>query len=268
LIQAQVQRVVVACPDPNPRAAGGLERLAANGIAVEVGLLQEGAAAANERFLTAMKLKRPRIVLKAAMSLDGRIALPSGESKWLTAPDARAVSHRLRAESGAVLVGRKTVEADDPLLTARIPGVVNQPVRIVLDPYGKLQPHWRVFDSSAPTIHVVNGKYGFHAGTDGFDLGGLCRTLFEEGITGVLVEGGAYTAGQFMRSGLVDAAELFVAPKLLGSGPAWMDDLGVKSLAEAPRLSVTSLKMLKADVQISLRVERGNFEVVHNDIGV
>ena len=266
LIGARVARVVVACLDPNPIAAGGLERLEQEGIRVELGLLREEAAAANDQFLTAMKLKRPRIILKAAMSLDGRIALPSGESKWLTGPDARRSAHRLRAECGAVLVGRKTVETDDPMLTARISGVVNQPLRVVLDPTAKLGSHWRVFDSSAPSVHIVEGTFGLHAKAGQFDLNELCSALFERGVNGLLVEGGALTTASFVGAKLFDCVELFVAPKLLGSGPAWIEGLTIDTVEAAPRLTVVSLKKLKADVQISLRFEHGNFPDVHNDI--
>jgi len=244
--------------DPNPKAAGGLVKLKKAGIVVESGLLEPEAAAANDQFLTAMKLKRTRVLLKTAMSLDGRIALPSGESKWLTNPDARRAAHRLRAECGAVLVGRRTVELDDPALTARIAGVVNQPVRIVLDPSAKLGAHWKVFDASAPSLHIVNGTFGLEAGPEGFDLEELCRALFEQGLTGLMVEGGGLTSARFIRSGLVDRIELFVAPKILGSGSAWIEGLRVDSVSDAPKFTVESLRKLKADIQISLRPERGN----------
>jgi len=255
LIRAQVARVVIACRDPNPKAVGGLQRLQQAGIHTELGLLKDEAEAANEMFMSAMKMRRPFVVLKAAMSLDGRIALPSGESKWLTGPDAREQAHRLRAQCGAVLVGRKTVQGDDPLLTARIPGVKNQPLRVVLDPGHKLGTHWKVFDASAPWAHIVEGTYGLYVGADGFDIKELCNALFEQGVTGLLVEGGAHTAACFVRAGLVDRVELFVAPKLLGSGPAWIEGLFLDSLAEAPILKVVSVKKLKADIQITLRFE-------------
>lgn len=266
LIAAGVSRVVVACNDPNPIAAGGLQVLRGAGIECHFGLLQDEAATANEQFLAAMRRRRPWIVLKAATSLDGRIALPTGESKWITGAAARRAAHRLRANCGAVLVGRRTVEADDPALTARIPGVVNQPVRIVLDPLAKLGKDWKVFDDSAPTIHVVDGAFGLKAGSRGFDLQALCGALFEQRINGVLVEGGAATATAFVCQELVDEIELFVAPKLLGSGPAWIESLEIGTVADAPKFVVTSLKKLEADIQISLRAERGNLSDVSNDI--
>jgi diaminohydroxyphosphoribosylaminopyrimidine deaminase/5-amino-6-(5-phosphoribosylamino)uracil reductase len=241
LIEAGVSRVVYACPDPNPKAVGGGERLRAAGITVESGLLTEEAAAENRQFFFALQNQRPLVVLKAACSLDGRIALPSGESKWITGEEARAEAHRLRADLGAVLVGRRTVELDDPQLTARIPGVTNQPTRIVLDPGAKLNASYRIFDDAAPTIHM----------TGAFDLPGLMSELFRQGITGVLVEGGATTIGGFLKSGLFDRLELFMAPKILGSGPTWNEGLILDSLADAPQLEIGEIRRLGRDLWIT-----------------
>lgn len=240
LIAAGVKRVVAACPDPNPVAAGGLERVAAAGIETEIGFLQEEAAAANPQFLFAVRHRRPWVVLKAAASLDGRIALPSGESQWITGEAARREGHRLRVASGAVLVGRRTVELDDPQLTARIPGIVNQPLRVVLDPHSKLKGTERVFDDSAPTRHV----------TGSIDLPTLLSELYEGGVKGLLIEGGAVTAGTFVRAGLVDRLELFLAPKLLGDGPTWLHGLELASLVEAPQARIRETRRVGSDIWI------------------
>lgn len=245
LQKAGIRRVVVACPDPNPRAAGGAEYLRAHGIPVEVGLLEDEARAANEQFFFALRHRRPLVVAKAAMSLDGRIALPSGESKWITSPAARRQAHRLRAELGAVLVGRRTVELDDPSLTARIPGVVNQPVRVVLDPERRLPCGTKVFDDAARTLHL--GR------VDGLEPGQVLERLYGEGITGVLIEGGAITLGHFVRAGLVDRLELFVAPKLLGDGPSWLSGLQLPALAEAPELEILRTRRCGPDLWLTAR---------------
>lgn len=244
LLKADVARVVVACADPNPRAAGGAQRLREAGVPVEIGVLESEAAAANEQFLFAIQRKRPYVVVKAAASLDGRIALPSGESQWITGAAARREGHRVRAELGAVLVGRRTVELDDPHLTARIPGVHNPPLRVVLDPHARLTGKERVFDGAAPTRHV----------TGTIDLRDLLQDLFKNGVTGLLVEGGATTIAGFVRQGLVDAYELFVAPKLLGDGPAWIQGLDLPRLADAPQLRIESVKRVGPDLRISARV--------------
>src|SRR5579885_2122161 len=126
LIQAGVANVTAACLDPNPKAKGGLKALKESGVKVSHGLMQKEASAANEVFLKSMEQRSPYLVGKVAMSLDGRVAMPNGDSKWITNEASRAIGHRLRAECGAVLVGRNTVARDNPHLTARVEGVVNQ----------------------------------------------------------------------------------------------------------------------------------------------
>ena len=259
LLDAGVARVVAACADPNPVARGGLARLQMAGVTTDLGLLADEAADANLRFLTAMKRRRPYVVAKAALSADGRTALSSGESRWLTSEAARAAGRRLRAEMGAVLVGRGTVEADDPQLTARVRGSRNEPVRIVLDPGGRLTGRERVFREPGEVIQVVQeAERGaghqlvapYHGGE--FHLPELLSLLFRRGITGVLVEGGAKTLGAFVRAGLVDRYELFLAPLLLGSGPAWVNDLGIEALVEAPRLTLLRSKLIGPDLWLTL----------------
>ena len=252
LISAGVRRVVVACADPNPKASGGMARLADAGIVTEISLHADRAADANIMFLTAMKHKRPFIVVKAAASLDGRIALPTGESKWITGTPARKQANRLRADCGAVLVGRKTVEADDPHLTARVGGVVNQPLRLVLDPTSRLNSHWNIFDSSAPSLHLVEGALGLRARNGRFDLNEICAALFEVGLTSLLVEGGGYTVTSFIKAGLADRIELFLAPLIIGNGLSWIQGLELGFLSEAPRYRVVRVKNLSGDLQITL----------------
>ncbi|MEZ0326406.1 MAG: bifunctional diaminohydroxyphosphoribosylaminopyrimidine deaminase/5-amino-6-(5-phosphoribosylamino)uracil reductase RibD [Fimbriimonas sp.] len=241
LIEAGVKRVVYACSDPNPKAVGGGERLRQAGIQVQSGLLEEEARQANEQFFFALEHKRPIIVLKAACSLDGRIALTNGESKWITGEAARHQAHRLRAELGAVLVGRKTVEQDDPELTARIEGVTNQPTRIVLDPSGKLKGREKVFNQAAPTVHI----------TGAIDLQDLVASLFEQNITGLLVEGGAQTISGFLKANLHDRLELFLAPKILGTGPTWPEGFPLTSLKEAPTWQIIQTQQLGQDLWLT-----------------
>jgi diaminohydroxyphosphoribosylaminopyrimidine deaminase/5-amino-6-(5-phosphoribosylamino)uracil reductase len=238
LIDAGIRRVVVANMDPNPKAAGGVERLRLAGIDVITDFLADEAFAVNRQFLTAMKSKRPYIILKAATSLDGRIATATGESQWITGPESREQGHRLRAKCGAVLVGRKTVEMDDPLLTARITDVTHQPVRIVLDSHAKLDRSYRVFDDSAETIHV----------TGAIDLRSLLDDWFKRDILGVLVEGGAQTIASFLRAGLGDELHLFVAPIVIGDGPTWSADFSLTSLSGAPVFALESQQSLGRDL--------------------
>lgn len=229
LIRSGVSRVFIANHDPNPRAGGGADALRAAGVHVEVGLCAEEAESANHVFLTAMRRKRPFVVAKAAVTSDGFIARSDGTSKWITGEEARAVGHRLRAEMGCVLVGWITAHLDDPELTARIPGVVNQPLRVVLDPLGMCNPKLRLFTDGHRTVRFVHGGRATRpddvelASDDGgFAIADVLETLFQMGVIGVLVEGGAETLASFFRQGLVDRLEKFTSPKTFGEGLHWL----------------------------------------------
>jgi diaminohydroxyphosphoribosylaminopyrimidine deaminase/5-amino-6-(5-phosphoribosylamino)uracil reductase len=257
LIAAGVASVAIACLDPNPKASGGQKALNEAGIRVSSGLLEVEARAANEMFLTAMERGRPFVVGKVAMSLDGRVALPSGESKWITSETSRREGHRLRAECGAVLVGRNTVVRDDPLLTSRLGGVVNQPTRIVLDPNSALSGLEKVFGSDAPTWHVIKhpireNQIGAPMKDDRLDLQALLMDFHKRGITSLLIEGGPITLGHFLTAGLIDRLEIFVAPKALGAGPSWLG-FGVDSLDKAYKFKVDGVKQLEDDLWITYR---------------
>jgi diaminohydroxyphosphoribosylaminopyrimidine deaminase/5-amino-6-(5-phosphoribosylamino)uracil reductase len=242
LIAAGVARVFVAVADPNPRAAGGAVRIRESGIPVEMGVLAEKAAAANHQFLFAMRHCRPFVVAKAGCGLDGRIALPSGESKWITSPAARRAAHRLRAECGAVLVGYRTVVADDPHLTARISGVVNQPLRVVLDPRGGLTGRERVFDDAAPTLWL----------REALSPGEILERVTQAGATGLLIEGGGRTIARFLQAEMVDRLELFMAPRVLGDGPAWCNGLDLASLSDAPGFEWVATRRVGPDLRLTL----------------
>jgi len=257
LIAAGVASVTFAVNDPNPGAAGGAHALIQAGIKVAHGLMAAEAEAANSLWLTAVRRRRPFVVAKAAASLDAKAALPTGESKWITSEAARRRGHSLRADCGAVLVGRRTVLADEPLLTARIPGIANQPTRIILDRSGQLSDTHRVFDGSAPTIRVV-GPGAMHAGLtaamkgDGFDLPLLLTQLYDQGITSLLVEGGPTTLGAFFSAGLVDRLHLFLAPKVLGDGIDWVRGMSVSTLAQAPEFKIFQVRRHGPDIEIVL----------------
>lgn len=257
LIAAGVASVTLATLDPNPKASGGVKALEGAGIRVSSGLLESRALAVNEIFMTAMARGRPFVVGKVAMSLDGRVALPSGESKWITSEDSRREGHRLRAECGAVLVGRNTVLRDEPLLTARLDGVVNQPIRIVLDPNSALTGLEKVFGPDAPTWHVIKhpieeNQIEAPMRYDLVDLPALLKEFHRRGVNGLLVEGGPITLGHFIKEGLVDRLEVFIAPKALGAGPSWLG-VGVDSLQDAYQFKPQVVKELGNDLWITYR---------------
>lgn len=229
LIDARVRSVWVAVRDPNPQAAGGIEALRQAGLSVSLGLCEREAENVNVVFLTAERRRTPYVAAKLATTMDGFVARPDGSSKWITGPKARAVGHRLRAEMGAVMVGRRTVELDRPQLTARIRGVVNQPLRVVLDPHGRLDGTGPPFDQPGPTLWIVSDRAPEGRGTlrlpwvgGRFDPKDVLGAIWAHGSRAVLIEGGPATIGRYLNAGLVDRIDWFVAPRRLGAGlAAW-----------------------------------------------
>lgn len=239
LIKAGVQRVYIACQEPNPEAFGGIQRLQQAGVDVVVDLLSDEARQANSIWMASMRQLRPFVAVKAAITLDGKIALPSGESKWITSEQARTQGQLLRAEMGAVLVGSGTVIADDPQLTVRAQEVRNQPIRIVLDPFQTLQGTERVFqEPGGETLWLV--AEGKHSGNqipiplqDGlFEPTAILSLLWKRGLTSVLVEGGGKTIASFLKAGVVDRLDVFLAPKVFGDGVPWVNGQLSANLSE------------------------------------
>jgi diaminohydroxyphosphoribosylaminopyrimidine deaminase/5-amino-6-(5-phosphoribosylamino)uracil reductase len=248
IIEAGVNRVIYAVRDPNPEAAGGAERLGQNGVTVVGGVMTAEAAAANLVFTRRWFLQRPYVLVKAAVTLDGRIADRRGKSQWITGEAARKRAQFLRAEMGCVLVGAGTIEKDDPSLTVRQPEFQGpQPMRVILDPYRRLPQDSRVFtEDNAVTLRVVASQANHDSEwqcpmvNEEFDLKALLSELGRRGMIGVLVEGGGKTIEPFFRARLADALELHVAPKIFGAGLVWAEGRGVESLPEAWKL--TALK--------------------------
>jgi diaminohydroxyphosphoribosylaminopyrimidine deaminase/5-amino-6-(5-phosphoribosylamino)uracil reductase len=263
LLAAGVQRVVIACPEPTANAAGGAGTLRAAGVEVVTGVLEdEVARGALRGWLHLQRTGRPFVTWKYAATLDGRSAAADGSSRWITGEEARADVHRLRAESDAVLVGVGTVVADDSALTVR-PDPGHQPLRVVVDRNGRTPRTARVLDGAAPTLVVTHGtSYGddrtlvLAPAADGrTDLPALLQALAERGLVNVLLEGGPRLAGAFVAAGLVDRVVGYVAPALLGSGPAALQDTGIGTIADAVRLQLVDVTRVGDDVRVTL--ERG-----------
>ncbi|SDE35415.1 bifunctional diaminohydroxyphosphoribosylaminopyrimidine deaminase/5-amino-6-(5-phosphoribosylamino)uracil reductase RibD [Rhodobacter capsulatus] len=267
LIAAGVARVVSALEDPDPRVSGrGHAMLRAAGIAVETGVLAAEARAAQAGFLNRIERGRPWLALKLGASFDGRIALASGESQWITGPQARAQVQALRARFDAVLVGGGTARADDPLLTVRDFTPLRAPVRVVasrrLDlPRGRLAgsvgqaPLWLLHGAEAP-VEARTFWAGLGAelievpGRDaGLDPAALLAALAARGLTRVFCEGGGQFAASLMAAGLVDELIGFTAGVVLGGDARpGIGDLGLTRLAEAPRYRLDSLQPVGPDL--------------------
>ncbi|WP_447041866.1 bifunctional diaminohydroxyphosphoribosylaminopyrimidine deaminase/5-amino-6-(5-phosphoribosylamino)uracil reductase RibD [Streptomyces sp. DSM 118878] len=261
LIEAGIARVVYAVGDPTPAATGGAETLRTAGISVEQGLCEAEAAAGNAAWLTAVRLGRPHVTWKYAATLDGRTAAADGTSRWITSAEARADVHRLRAECDAVLVGSGTQRADDPHLAVRgVEGAV-QPLRVVVDTNGTaVTPGARVLDDAAPTLIAVADDVPPRTDAEtvrlpraegGLDIPALLAALHARGVRSVLLEGGPTLAGAFVAAGAVDRVVGYLAPVLLGAGPAALAGGGITTITQALRLDVSETRRLGPDLRIT-----------------
>ena len=274
ILDRGIPRVVVAQEDPFPAVAGrGIARLRANGVEVTVGVREAEARRLNAAFLTHVRTGRPLVTLKVAATLDGQIATATGDSRWVSGPEARQRVHRWRAESDAVLVGAGTARADDPALTVRHVELADgqaQPLRVVLDRAGALPPTLQLFTDAhaSATVAVVgpeaepayahlltaaggtvvraplaDGHLDLDAVLDRLGSGdGLARP-----VQSVLVEAGPGLATALLGRDLVDRVAWFVAPKLVGSGTPAVGDLGTERMADALGLLDASWEIVGSD---------------------
>ena len=276
LIRAGVRRVICGALDANPQVSGnGLAQLRAAGIEVAQGLLEEAAHALNLGFDKRMRTGLPRVIVKIAASLDGRIALANGTSRWITGASARADVHRLRAESSAVLTGIDTVLADDPQLTVRDAAIDlagRAPLRVVVDSRLRMPTSARMLREPGETLVFTNASEGERAqrlrdagaevvqvavDTDGdgrLDMRAVLRELGTRLCNDVLVEAGATLSGWLIERGFVDELVVYVAPKLLGSDAKPMMQLtGFESLQAVPQFELTDVRRFNADLRLIYR---------------
>ena len=277
LIAAGVSRVVVAMVDPNPLVAGsGIQVLRDAGIAVDVGLLEEKARALNPGFIKRMETGLPWVRIKMAMSLDGRTAMASGESQWITGPEARSDVQRLRASSCAVISGIDTVLQDDAALTVRADELglddglaqtasAQQPLRVVLDSNLRLPPDCRLLQQSGPVwvISATDNPSTRRAlektcaqvmvlpAADGrIDLPALLKKLADYPCNEVMVEAGATLAGSFVEANLVDQLTVYMAPTLLGSEARPLLQLPIDRMASQRRLAIDAINSVGDDWRV------------------
>ncbi len=272
LVAAGIKQVVIGCVDPDPRVSGrGIAILKRAGIEVAAPVLEDEARALNEGFITRTAGGRPMGILKLAMSMDGRIAAASGDSRWISSPASRELVHRWRRECDAVMVGAGTVIADNPRLTCRIAGG-RDPVRVVIDARLRTAPDARVYRgrSRAPAILVTTPgnlararrryerpRVEVIAATarDGkIDLGRLMREFGRRGWCRVLIEGGANLAGSALSAGIVDRVAFFVAPKILGEGLPAIGAIKSRRVRDALKLGRLSARPVGDDLLVEARV--------------
>ncbi|OUM09029.1 riboflavin biosynthesis protein RibD [Pseudomonas syringae] len=275
LVEAGLVRVVAAMQDPNPDVSGrGLLRLMNAGIGVQCGVLESEARALNKGFLKRMETGRPYVRVKLAMSLDGRTAMASGESQWITGPEARSAVQRLRAQSSVVLTGADTVLADNARLTVRPEELglsaeltalasARPPLRVLID--GRLRvpldaPFFQAGSALVVTCAAASARGRYQedghemlalADSAGHvDLRKLMSELANRGVNDVLVEAGPRLAGAFTRLGLVDEFQLFIAGKFLGSSARPLLDLPLAQMSEALELNIVEMRAVGNDWRV------------------
>ena len=266
IIAAKIKKVVVAIQDPNPKVSGrGIEELRKAGIEVVSGIMEEKARQLNESYIKHITSHLPFVILKVAMTLDGKIATPDGQSKWITGEKARKEVHRLRGKVDALLTAIGTIKADDPLLTCRT-GRMKSPIRIILDPALEIRENANVLTCPPRTILVASEKSSKnkqeqlrakgvslieHAGSR-VDLQWLMKKLGTEGIVSMLIEGGSSLASSCLESGIVDKVMFYIAPKIIGgkeSFPA-VGGKAFRSLQHAHMLTRTTVRRVGDDFVI------------------
>jgi diaminohydroxyphosphoribosylaminopyrimidine deaminase/5-amino-6-(5-phosphoribosylamino)uracil reductase len=277
IIEAGIGRVVIGCRDPEPHVPGAINRLERAGITVEVGLLEAECTALIADFTKHIRTGMPFVTLKAAVTLDGKIATCTGDSKWITGEAARAEAHRLRDEADAILVGVGTVLCDDPSLTVRhVRG--QDPTRVILDADLRTPPSAAVLDPErksnaetwifhaddvdAESQQMLRGEglelIAVPRDARGVDVVEVLQILGERDVLRLLVEGGAHVHGTFLDLGLADRAAIFVAPRIIGSAdaPSFAAGTGVQSIERAWRLVRTQVQPLDPDWLITGDFER------------
>jgi diaminohydroxyphosphoribosylaminopyrimidine deaminase/5-amino-6-(5-phosphoribosylamino)uracil reductase len=276
LVDAGVTRVVYAMEDPNPLVSGnGIALLRAAGVEVDGPVLEDDARALNPGFIKRMERKKPLVRCKLAMSLDGRTAMESGESKWITGPKARADVQRLRARSCAIISGVDSLLQDNSSLTVRADELglphaeeiaARQPLRVILDSTLRLPRNALLFKQSSPILLVHNGSVdaaqyeGWPAfvellalpAKDGrIDLAALLRELVQRQCNEVLVEAGATLAGSFLRRGLLDEIIIYMAPKLLGSNARPIFELPLDTMSSSLALKIKDIRAVGRDWRLT-----------------
>ena len=277
LVKSGIKRVVIAMQDPNPNVAGqGIKRLNDAGIEVSVGVLANQAEAINQAFLKRMRTGMPFVQLKMAVSLDGKIAMASGESKWITSAAARQDVQQFRAQASCILSTRKTVHVDNASLTVRyneLPNLikeiypldeVRQPVRVIIDSQNQMMGDENIFNQPGETwlVRKKNLSISFSntkliivsSSNNHINLSELLSILAKQQINSIWVEAGAQLAGALIEQDLVDELILYYAPKLLGHNAQDMCVLpNLQKLSLAPQFRFESVEMIGDDLRIILK---------------
>ena len=265
IVQSGVREIVIGNKDPNPMV-NGFEELKGRGIKSRIGILDEECAKLNEVYLKWMKTKKPFVIVKAAMSLDGKIATKSGDSKYISGKEARKVVHELRSDLDAVMVGSNTVKKDDPELTVRLTRGEN-PIKIVIDSKLKISEKAKIVKKEPGKLIIITAKTANKKKVKALQLKGVrfihtnlnrgkidlkeaMKELGKHDITSIMIEGGAVLNAEAIRAGIVDKMLFFISPKMIGQGPAAVGDLGITQVDKALKLKNIDFKKIGKDILV------------------
>jgi len=275
LAEAKFGRVIAAVEDPNPQVSGtGLDMLRAGGVDVRCGLLEQEAVDLNCGFFARMTRGRPWVRVKIAASLDGKTALESGVSQWITSEEARRDGHAWRARACAILTGIGTVRADNPQLNVRLVETKRQPLRVLVDSRLEVDPQARIFDGEGPVLvacavadrkreAAISGRGAEVlrlSNPDGkVDLVALVKELARRGLNEIHVEAGFKLNGSLVQAGVVDELLVYLAPVLIGEAQGMVHLPALSDLAQAQRLTFREVTQVGEDVRILARFNEGLF---------
>jgi len=265
IVEAGVREVVIGVEDPNPLVSG-YQELKFRGVKTKLGILKEECKKLNEPYLKWIKTKKPLVVVKAAMSLDGRIATTTGDSKYITGREARKFVHELRAEYDAMMVGINTVIKDNPQLTVRLAKGRN-PIKIVMDSKLRISPNAKIIKNEPSKVIIATTKKapkakikklqqkGVHiliidTLNGRIDLKQLMKELGKREICSIMIEGGAELNAEALKSGIADKLLFFISPKLIGKGLGALGDLGINQIDKSIKLKELDYKKIGRDILI------------------
>jgi diaminohydroxyphosphoribosylaminopyrimidine deaminase/5-amino-6-(5-phosphoribosylamino)uracil reductase len=263
LIQEKIKRVVICNLDPNPSVNGqGAHLLKQNGIEVEYGVLSDEGEKLNEVFFYAQRNKLPYLHLKLATTLDGKIALPSGESQWITSEESRACVHELRSLHQGIIAGAGTIRIDNPKLNVRLPDYAGgQPWRIIFTKSGILPKFSQVFtdELKEKTLIYTHQNGSFDLPPENIikinSLNEAMQDLYDRKFINLFIEGGANLASSFIQENLVNRITLFMNPSFLGAGKSALTDFGLTQLINRPKLTQVESRCLGEDIVITGRLK-------------